>query len=301
MISIMSVEAGVQESSSGVAPARTPCLVCGGALGASKLPGLLRCTRCGFVTANLSISDETLKALYGEDYFHGNEYLDYQAEEQSLRANFRDRIRTLQRVVPGLSEAELFEIGCAYGYFLAEVAASVRTAAGIDISDDAVAAAREKRNVDAVCGDYLGYRLPRQVDIIALWDTVEHLKRPDLFIAKAATDLKPGGHIALTTGDIDSLNARLRGGNWRMIHPPTHLHYFSVATLGALLERHGFEIVHASHPGNSRNLRSILYYVLALRLKFHRLYEALKGNPLLDFRITVNLFDIMFVVARKKA
>ena len=301
MISIMSVEAGVQEPSSGVAPARTPCLVCGGALGASKLPGLLRCTRCGFVTANLSISDEALKALYGEDYFHGNEYLDYQAEEQSLRANFRDRIRTLQRVVPRLSEAELFEIGCAYGYFLAEVAAGVRAAAGIDISDDAVAAAREKRNVDAVCGDYLGHRLPRQVDIIALWDTVEHLKRPDLFIAKAAADLKPGGHIALTTGDIDSLNARLRGGNWRMIHPPTHLHYFSVATLGALLERHGFEIVHASHPGNSRNLRSILYYVLALRLKFHRLYEALKGNPLLDFRITVNLFDIMFVVARKKA
>ena len=62
-----------------------------------------------------------------------------------------------------------------------------------------------------------------------MWDTIEHLKRPDLFVQKAAADLRPGGLIALTTGDIGSLNARLRGARWRMIHPPTHLHYFSVS------------------------------------------------------------------------
>ncbi|PWK72881.1 class I SAM-dependent methyltransferase [Aminobacter sp. AP02] len=285
----------------GVALAEGPCLVCGGFLGNSALPGLLRCEACGFVTANVSVSDEELERIYGEDYFHGNEYLDYQAEEKSLRQNFRDRIRTLMAKVENFGDSDLFEIGCAYGYFLAEVSADVRRASGIDISADAVAAARDKRNVDAMCGDYLNHELGRTVDVITMWDTIEHLKRPDQFIAKAASDLKPGGHIALTTGDIDSLNAQFRGKNWRMIHPPTHLHYFSVATLTSLLSRHGFEVVHASHPGNSRNLRSILYYIMVLRLKRPKVYEALNASRLFDLRIKINLFDIMFVIARRQA
>ncbi len=277
------------------------CLVCNASLGASALPGLLKCQACGFVTANVAVSDEELTALYSEDYFHGNEYLDYQAEEQSLRLNFRDRIRTLRKIVKHLADCRLFEIGCAYGYFLAEIAPHVRQACGIDISADAVAAARTKRNVEAVCGDYLNHNLSHPADLIVMWDTVEHLKRPDLFVEKAARDLAPGGYIALTTGDIDSFNARWRGKNWRMIHPPTHLHYFSASTMTALLGRHGFDVVHVSHPGNARNLRSVLFYVLALKLKRRRLYEFLQGWRLFDLRLKVNLFDIMFVVARRRA
>jgi SAM-dependent methyltransferase len=274
------------------------CLVCGGGYTESRLPGLVRCEACGFVTANLDISDEELAELYGADYFHGNEYMDYVAEEESLRCNFRDRIRTLRTLVPRLSEKELFEIGCAYGFFLQEVAPVVKRAFGIDISGDAVQSARQDKGVEAVRGDYLKFDLQRPVDIITMWDTVEHLKRPDLFVSKAARDLRPGGILALTTGDIESLNARLRGKNWRMIHPPTHLHYFSVATITKLLNRHGFELIHASHPGNARKLRSVLYYIFALRMKRPAIYTALQARSPFNLQLTINLFDIMYVVAR---
>ena len=46
------------------------------------------------------------------------------------------------------------------------------------------------------CGDYLNTDLRRQVDIVAMWDTIEHLKRPDLFIKKMASDIKPGGLLS---------------------------------------------------------------------------------------------------------
>ena len=220
------------------------CLVCGGCYGECRLPGLVRCEACGFVSANLDISDEELAAIYGEDYFHGNEYFDYVGEEESLRLNFRNRISTLRSLVPGLAEKELFEIGCAYGFFLQEVAPAVMRASGIDISVDAVRSAQTRRGVEAVCGDYLKFNLPRPVDIITMWDTIEHLKHPDLFVSKASSDLRPGGILALTTGDIESLNARLRGKKWRMIHPPTYLHYFSAATIAKLLYRHGFDVIH---------------------------------------------------------
>jgi SAM-dependent methyltransferase len=276
------------------------CLVCGGPYRPSRLPGLLQCRSCGFITADSQISDEELTALYDEDYFHGEEYFNYVAEEESLSLNFRDRLAVLRSLAPDWSQADLFEIGCAYGFFLKTVKPEVRNASGIDISADGVAHATGKLALNAHQGDYLAFDLGRKVDVVTMWDTIEHLKRPDLFIAKAANDLKSGGMLAITTGDIGSLNARLRGGRWRMIHPPTHLHYFSVATLTKLLNREGFEVLHVSHPGNTRRLDSVLYIILALKIKRPDLYARLRSWPFMGLRLTINLWDIMYVVARRK-
>ncbi len=275
------------------------CLVCGGSYGPSNLPGLLRCLQCDFVSADLDISDAALAGLYSKNYFHGEEYADYVVEEESLQLNFRDRIKALRQFVPGITSADLFEIGCAYGFFLKEVQSVVRSAEGVDISTDAVKYAVES-GVNARQGDYLAIDLGRSVDIIAMWDTIEHLKRPDLFVLKASRDLRPGGVIAITTGDIGSLNARLRGRRWRMIHPPTHLHYFSVATLCRLLDRHGFEVVSVSHPGNARTIRAIAYIILVLHAKKQSLYDKIGRLAQLDRRLTVNLYDIMYVIARRR-
>jgi SAM-dependent methyltransferase len=276
------------------------CLVCGGRMQPSSLPGLVRCDSCGFVSANLTLAEEEIAALYDRGYFRGDEYLDYAAEEDSLRLNFQGRLHTLRRVVPDLRERDIFEIGCAYGFFLDEARHFAKSVAGIDISQDAIAYGRSKFAFDVQQGDYLNRDLGKKPGVIAMWDTVEHLQRPDLFIAKAKDDLQPGGVLALTTGDIGSVNARLRGAKWRMIHPPTHLHYFSTGTMKLLLDRHGFDVVHLSHPGISRRLRSILYYVLVWRTRKTELYDALSRWRVFDLRVTVNMFDIMYVIARRR-
>jgi SAM-dependent methyltransferase len=276
------------------------CLVCGGVYRPSRLPGLFQCASCGFVSADLGIGEEELKALYAKSYFEGGEYGNYAEDEAALKLNFNRRIAVLRDTIPGFDRCSLYEIGCAYGFFLEQVAPHVARAAGIDISDDAVRFARETRGLSAESGDYLATTIA-PVDVIVLWDTIEHLKRPDLVLAKAARDLKLGGFMALTTGDIGSLNARLRGRHWRMIHPPTHLHYFSVNTMSRLLARCGLEIVHVSHPGFARKLRYILYILMASHWKQERLFGKIQALPGLDLSLTLNLFDIMFVVARKKA
>ena len=276
------------------------CLVCEGARLTPRWEGLLACPDCGFVSADMALSDAELSALYGRAYFHGHEYLNYIEERESLQINFRARLATLAVLIPGLAEKRLFEIGCAYGFFLETVRGNVAAATGIDISEDAVSYATGALGVHAVAGDYLTHVFGERPDLIAMWDTVEHLPRPDLFIAKAARDLPVGGHLVLTTGDIGSLNARWRGRRWRMIHPPSHLHYFSADTMSRLLDRHGFDVVHISHPGNSRTVRSILYIILALRLGRRGMYERLARLRVTGSALTINLFDIMFVVARRR-
>lgn len=275
------------------------CIVCGQRLAPSKLPGLLECTACRFITADVQISDAELAALYGPDYFHGSEYRDYESEEQSLKLNFRKRLDELEAIVGPLRDKELFEVGSAYGFFLDEAKRRVRHARGIDISAAAAAAARDKLGVDVTAGDYLAHPV-EPVDLLCMWDTVEHLSRPDLFVQKAARDLKPGGYLAVTTGDIGSFNARMRGRHWRMIHPPTHLHYFSTDTMTRMLDRAGFDVVRVTHPGVSRDLRSIAHFILALRLGWVKAYERIAKWRLLNMSLTMNLWDIMFVVAKKR-
>jgi SAM-dependent methyltransferase len=173
---------------------------------------------------------EELKKLYGLGYFNGEEYLDYKAEAESLRLNFRRRIEVLKKLMPTSPRQGFSRLVAPSDISCRRLVHTFVARRGNDISADAVAHAVREQRVNAHEGDYLDFQLENPVDLIAMWDTIEHLRRPDLVIAKAARDLKPGGMLAITTGDIDSLNARLRGRRWRMIHPPTPLHYFSVDT-----------------------------------------------------------------------
>src|SRR5262245_62922454 len=165
-------------------PGLHACIVCGGRAAHSPLPGLARCSACGMVSAQSDLSDSDVEQLYGVDYFHGNEYFDSIAEPERLRLNFRDRIKTLRQVVPDLAQRDLFEIGCAYGFFLDEVRGLVRSASGIDISADGTRYAREVLNVAALQGDYLAFDPTRKFGIAVMWDMKEHFKSHTVFYAK---------------------------------------------------------------------------------------------------------------------
>lgn len=276
------------------------CLVCGAPLSsAPRYPGLLNCNACGFLTANVDLSSDELAALYGHDYFHGSEYGDYTQEKAALQANFSGRIAELSQL-PGVSgQSRLFEIGCAYGFFLEMAQNHFAEVCGVDISSDAVAYARDVVHVNAHAGDFLAFEMPFKPDVICMWDVIEHLAAPEKFIARAAEALVPGGYLCITTGDIGSLVARLRGPKWRMVHPPTHLHYFSSTNLQQLLANSGLEPVSLTYPPVVRTVGTVLHGVVSLRLQADELYKLLSRLPGQNISLPINLFDIMFMVVRK--
>ena len=276
-----------------------PCLVCGGGYGASPLPGLATCESCGFVSADLEVSPDELRALYAEQYFTGGEYKDYVAERRLHEKHFLRRLRLLLRHVSEPETRTLFEVGCAYGFFLNLAREHFRAVRGIDISGDAARYARDVLNLDVTAGDLLQQDSIGNPDVVCLWDTIEHIDRPDAYLQKLSAVMTKGSVIAVTTGDIGSLVARIRGSRWRQIHPPTHLHYFSAATLARLLRNQGFEVFHTDHEGTYRSLDTAAYIIL--NIKHHRpeLYRMLKKTGLLRITFYLNLYDIVLMLARK--
>jgi len=279
----------------------TVCLVCGVTVNGAKPSrrGLLTCPQCGFVFAAIPADEPAaLIALYQEDYFKGGEYDDYLRDRPQLQANFADRIATLQRFSSG---GKLFEIGAAYGFFL-ELAQPYWQPSGIDVAEPAARYAAETLGLPVTCGEFLEYPLdPTGYDVFCMWDTIEHLARPDRYIERIARHLRPGGLLALTTGDIGSLTAHAQGERWRLIHPPTHLWYFSVHTMRQMLGRYGLEVVHLSHPGNYRSLSALARWGLGpLGASGNAIYTRLNRSNWATRGINLNLFDIMFVIAQQQ-
>ena len=262
------------------------------------LPGLLSCAECGHSWADTGLSDDDLRLLYARGYYEGEEYADYALEAPALTRNFRPRFHELAARHP--KGALLYEIGCAYGFFLHTASPHFRVA-GCDISAHAVAQARERFGVDATAGDYLGIPMSDPPAAICLWDTVEHLARPDLYLEKVHADLAPGGSLCLSTGDRGALVPRLMGRHWRLIHPPTHLHYFTAGSMRRLLERIGFTQIQIRHPAFWRSADAVAFRLLAWPpdRRLAAAYRVLKRAGLLSFAFPMNTGDLMVASAEK--
>jgi SAM-dependent methyltransferase len=273
------------------------CLLCDSAEIVPYFRGLLKCKSCNFITTDLEIDASEIRKIYQKNYFFGNEYVDYIRDKEILQSNFRKRLKSILKYK---DSGFLVEVGCAYGFFL-DLARQYFEVKGYEICKDAVDYAKGL-SLDVESGDFLKAKmLENSVDIIALWDVIEHLLEPQRYVSLAKDVLKHDGLLCITTGDISSLNARLRGGKWRMIHPPTHLHYFSRNNLKLLLEKNGFRIVHEEYISTTRSLRQIAYSVLMLGQNKHtKLFNLLERLKLSHMRISLNLRDIIFVIARKQ-
>jgi len=274
-----------------------PCPLCG-ATGSCRdhfpRKGIVRCARCGLVYHPWQ--GET-RSLYTEEYFKGDEYRDYLADERALRTNFRQRLAEVRRLKPS---GALLEIGCAYGLFLDE-ARAFYDVHGIDVCEGPLDHACRALGLPVQRGEFL--EMPDELnryDVICLWDTIEHLREPVRVVERAARWLAPDGLLVVTTGNAASLVARLRGERWRLVHPPTHLFYFTPSTLERAVRRAGLVKVSVRHVAHHRRYRSMAHGLLMAGPRRHpKLYALATLFGRLDFTVGLDLGDLMMFVARK--
>jgi predicted SAM-dependent methyltransferase len=87
----------------------------------------------------------------------------------------------------------------------------------------------------------------RSFDVVTFWHVFEHLSSPHQALQKVSRVLKPDGLLVIAVPDIAGLQARLFKRNWFHLDVPRHLFHFSLDTLSALLQQHGFAITTVNH------------------------------------------------------
>ncbi|MBP7828579.1 MAG: class I SAM-dependent methyltransferase [Kiritimatiellae bacterium] len=278
---------------------------------------LFRCDRCGLVTWNFT--DRDLLAIYRQGYFNSpvesQGYADYLSMEEAIRMNAVRRLRRLAAFLPerlprpGMPAAtppgagpRLVELGCAHGFFLDEARKCGYRVWGVEPAEDASEHARARLGLDVATGTLADHELePGAADAIALWDVIEHVDRPGALLDQCFQLLRPGGVLALSTGNVRSLASRLSGRSWHLYNLPEHLFFFSPPVLRHMLARSGFQRMTVRHPASVYPLK---YLEERLRrtawprwfwTRF-RLPRRLHGLP-----VAVNLWDVSEVLAERPA
>jgi 2-polyprenyl-3-methyl-5-hydroxy-6-metoxy-1,4-benzoquinol methylase len=269
---------------------------------------IVRCPSCGLVFRAELPEEQALSGIYDEDYFrdqpdradrHG--YADYLRDAPLHRANARRRLRLLATRMP--QRGRLLDVGCAAGFFVDEARRAGWEASGIDVSAAMVDWARTRLGLSVICATFTQVDIaPSTLDAITMWDYIEHSIDPRRDLAKAREHLRPGGIVALSTGDIGSLSARLTGRRWHLLTPEHHNFFFDVKTLRRLLDETGFDVIEARHRAGLYSMAHLLYKLAALRWLggMRGAVQRLGRSPLGSVGIPVNLYDVVTVVARRR-
>ena len=262
---------------------------------------IVRCGVCGLQFVNNLPTPAELRTIYGEEFFHvGRKFSGHTAGVGLV--NPRRRVEAVRRL-PAVGRGRWLDVGCATGDFLACAASVVEKASGIELSAFAAEKARA-RGLDVTNGDFLQADVPPAVfDVISMWDYVEHVPDPAANLEKAFAVLKPGGYLALSTGDVDSVLARLTGRFWHLMIPPRHLYFFSPVTIRRLLTTAGFELVEISRPGKRVPLDFAAWKLATMTVPglSSAVVRTCERLGLGRVAPPVNLRDIMTVYARKPA
>src|SRR5262249_34142862 len=133
-----------------------------------------------------------------------------------------------------------------------------------------------------------------KVDVIVMLDVIEHLPDPRGTLVLLNRHLGAGGIIVITTGDFDSVVARLCGRHWRLMTPPQHLWFFSRESIIRLAESLGLRVECVDHPWKIVPLSLVMFQ---LRRMLH--LSARAQSLAVGVGLPLNLFDTMRVVLRK--
>lgn len=209
---------------------------------------LHRCERCGTEFLVLSDDREPASHTYWDGYkfrVYGDEQVRAQYEERyrSVMASARRYTSTIRRVV---------DVGCGIGNFLDWVRTEGLEGTGVDVEQDAIDSCRE-RGLDAVHLDELPDRVPAgSVDMVTLWDVIEHVHDPRGMVEDLVPYLRPGGIMAFETPDVSfpvrpaviAIRKVAEPIRWSdMLYYKNHLVYFSADGIRTLLESAGLEVM----------------------------------------------------------
>jgi SAM-dependent methyltransferase len=206
-------------------------------------PDYGHCRACGTLVCLKGLSDEALRVRDDETDFYGKKYwLSYQDEafgypgfHARARADLPERdlfwLKALLKYC--LPPADVLELGCAHGGFVALLQLAGFHASGSEMSPWVVEYARRTFGISVSVGTMESLGLPEaSLDVIALMDVIEHIPDPVAAMRHGLERLRaPGIFVIQTPHFVEerSYDSLIQSGDpfLAQLKPEEHLYLFS--------------------------------------------------------------------------
>jgi 2-polyprenyl-3-methyl-5-hydroxy-6-metoxy-1,4-benzoquinol methylase len=188
-----------------------------------------------------------LARLYDDPaYFRDGDtgYDDYLGAEASHRRLAAGRLRRIGRYQ---AAGRLLDLGSAAGFFLAEAQRRGWEVAGIEMSTHMRARAEDIAPGRVFSGWSEARHALSRLDLVTMWEYIEHCPAPLDELREAAALIRPGGLLALSTPNTEHRLAQDTPRKWREYKPPAHVGFFTARSLAQALTRTGFDVVEVAH------------------------------------------------------
>ena len=162
-------------------------------------------------------------------------------DPQMLETCHRDHLERYNFALQFAAGRRVLDIGCAFGYGSARLAAIAAEVKAIDLYDEALAAAKQSyqlSNLHFAKMDGCALAFPDQsFDMVVSFEVVEHVDEPQQFLAGIRRVLRPGGIAVLSTP-----NALVSAADG-VLSDPTHLREYTPQQFRSELLGAGFNNV----------------------------------------------------------
>ena len=203
-----------------------------------------------------------------------------EARLEDIKKQFPVWQKYFGRFLPEDKKAKIIDLGCGNGgfvYWLQQI--GYQNAEGIDISAEQIETGQKlgiKNIKQADIKEFLITQLPNNYDVIFMRDILEYFNKEEILdvLEKVYKTLSPGGSFIIQTSNAESpFSGRFRYWDF------THEISFTGSSIRQVLLVSGFKnvlvypmpsVVH----GLKSLIRSILWKVIALKLRFYLLVET---------------------------
>lgn len=234
-----------------------PCNFCGSETGDAivhggdlleDLPGVfthIRCDGCGVIRQNPRLNWDDLAEYYRPGYVCHGEQISTEKrglKEKSRGLGPKKRVDRVARYKP---QGNWLDVGCGSGLILQAAQANGSWhLSGIEPVDAMAKYTSEKLSIEVFSGTFEEYPVQEaSLDVITMWDVLEHLSAPADSLRKVAQLLKEDGYFLFSTPNLDSLNRKIFQNTWLGYDLPRHLYLYPDSLIRKTLREFGMEVI----------------------------------------------------------
>ena len=212
---------------------------------------IVRCRQCGLVRSDPTAPAAILDRLYRESE------LTYAPETANLRYTYGRYITKAKK--HGSVNQSFLEIGCGDGFMLEEASRlGFRDVTGVEPSTAALqhASVETRPRIRAEMFRPCLFQ-SQSFDLIALFQTFDHISDPAAALVEFHRLLRPGGRVLFLQHNVKAISACILGERSPIIDIG-HTYLYDPATLGSMVRLHRFDPVEQGSVWNRYSIRYLI-------------------------------------------
>lgn len=209
---------------------------------------IVSCEKCGLVYVSDILADDFYEDTYSSDkYADVVSKLGFDSHQYRKERFGSERITKINEYVNSITNPSFLDVGCSTGFVVQSAAEHEWKSKGIDLNAHAVKFGKDTYDLNLTSENF--FELTEKFDCIGMYDVLEHVSNPRMFLEQAHNLLNSNGIIHIYVPNWNSASRYILGQDAHFIWPSHHLTYFTPHTLLDMVQNNGFKVIEMETEG----------------------------------------------------